>query len=184
MKKILLTSVAGVAFAVVITLGVLSVAQADSSTMDDAHAGRIRANCVNAQSTLNRVHENDALMRVNRGQLYELISTKLMATLNSRIALNQLDGTKLSQIAMAYNQSLDTFRTNYQVYEEQLSATLKIDCTKQPVAFYDAVADARTKRSAVHASVTDLNNEITSYSAAFDEFSAAYMNASKEVSAQ
>lgn len=184
MKKVFLTSAVAVILAVIMTLGVLSVAQADSSTMDDAHASRIRANCVTAQSTLNRVHASDALLRVNRGQLYELISTKLMATLNSRIALNRLDGSKLSQIAALYEQNLDTFRTTYQAYEEQLSSTLKIDCTKQPVTFYDSVNNTRTKRMAVHASITELNKQITDYSTVFNEFNAAYTAASKGVSAQ
>lgn len=172
------------AVSLVATLIILPIVRADPQPMDDAHANRIRTNCTTAQATLNRLHASDALLRVNRGQLYELISTKLMATLNSRIALNRLDGTKLTQISNTYNKSLDTFRTNYQVYEEQLSSTLKIDCTKQPVTFYDSVSDARTKRQAVHASIIELNNEITAYSAAFDEFSAAYTSASHEVSIQ
>jgi len=169
------------AIAAAIALTVLPVAHADSSTMDDAHANRIRANCLNAQTTLNRLHANDALLRANRGELYESISNKLMATLNSRIAINQLDGSKLSQITVAYNQTLDTFRADYIAYEEQLSSAMKIDCTKQPVAFYDAVNDARTKRNAVHASILTLNHQISDYSTAFDEFSAAYVAASKGV---
>lgn len=182
MKNIVRISTIIIAVSAVIALAVLSTVHADSGTMDDAHADRIRANCLNAQSTLNRLHANDALLRANRGELYESIATKLMATLNSRIALNQLDGAKLSQITVAYNQTLDAFRSSYITYEEQLSSAMKIDCTKQPVAFYDAVNDARVKRNAVHANIVTLNNQISEYSAAFDDFNTAFMAASKEVS--
>lgn len=173
-----------VASSAAITLGVLPIVRADSSEMDDAHIHRIQANCLIAQATLNRVHESDALLRVNRGQLYESISTKLMAALNSRIALNRRDDSKLSAITATYEQDLNTFRSNYQTYEEQLSAAMKIDCTKQPVAFYDAVALARTERNTVHESILTLNTEIKEYSSAFDEFKAAYLAANKETTGQ
>lgn len=184
MKNIFRLSIIAVAISVGATFVVLPVVRADSAPMDDAHANRIRANCLNAQATLNRLHASDALLRVNRGQLYESISNKLMATLNSRIALNQMDGSKLSQITATYNKDYTTFYNDYLVYEQQLSAALQIDCTKQPVAFYDAVNDARTKRNTFHSSVVELNKQLAAYSDAFNEFSAAYTAASKEVSAQ
>lgn len=184
MKNIFRLSILLVAISVVAAVVVFPIVRADSAPMDDAHANRIRANCLNAQATLNRLHESDALLRVNRGQLYESISTKLMATLNSRIALNQMDGSKLSQITTTYNKDYDTFYKAYQLYEQQLSAAMQINCTKQPIAFYDAVSDARTKRTAVHSSIVELNKQLTAYSDAFNEFDAAYTTASKEVSLQ
>lgn len=180
MKKASLSIGLVVATSLSVALGALPVVRADSPEMDDAHIRRIQADCLIAQSTLNRVHESDALLRVNRGQLYESISTKLMAALNSRIALNRRDDSKLSAITATYEQDLNTFRSNYQVYEEQLSTAMKIDCTKQPVAFYDAVTLARTERNTVHDSILTLNTEIKEYSTAFDEFKAAYLAAGKE----
>ncbi len=148
-----------------------AIAHADDQTpMTEAHITRIRNNCVDAQAMLNRLHAGDALQRVNQGQLYESISTKLMTPFNSRVVLAQLDGATLASLASTYDQQLTTFRTNYQQYEEGMSSLLAMNCTNQPVAFYDAVADVRAKRQTVHDSVTALQKTIQDYQNAFDEF--------------
>lgn len=147
-----------------------AAAQSGETEMTEAHIERIRSNCVEAQSTLNQLHASDALLRVNRGQLYEFISTKLMAPLNSRIALNRLDGASLISVSADYERQLSAFRLNYQAYEESMSALLKIKCTNQPVAFYDAVKATRQKREKVHESTTQLHTLIKLYKTEFETF--------------
>lgn len=108
----------------------------DVGPLSESHKARIAANCTSAKTSLQQLHRSDASLRVNRGQLYESISTKLMARLNSRLALNRLDGSELVAAAARYERSFTQFRTNYQAYEEQLSALLRINCKKQPEDFY------------------------------------------------
>lgn len=153
--------------------------QAEDTPMTEAHIARIRDNCLDAQSTLRQLHASDALLRVNRGQLYESISTKLMAPLNSRISLNRLDGVSLVAIAATYEGQLAYFRQSYQQYEEAMSQTLKINCTNQPVAFYDSVADARAKRKKVHESTTALHNTISDYRTDFEMFAKQFEGGSE-----
>jgi len=169
MKKLLVIGLGITALGSALFLSVAAKAD-DTPTMTEAHIERIRANCVEAQSTLGQLHASDALLRVNRGQLYESISTKLMAPLNSRVALNRLDGVGLVAAATSYEQGLASFRSNYQQYEEAMSRALKIDCIKQPVAFYDAVADARLKRKITHDNTLQLHTVIQEYKNAFEEF--------------
>jgi hypothetical protein len=159
-------------FAVAATAGVVwySSAHAQNNPMTEAHIERIRANCVEAQSTLGQLHASDALLRVNRGQLYESISTKLMAPLNSRVTLNRLNGVSLVSVATTYEGQLVYFRQSYQQYEEAMSQTLKINCMNQPVVFYDSVADVRTKRKKVHESTIALHNTIREYKNEFEAF--------------
>lgn len=135
---------------------------------------RIQSSCLSATTTLNQLHASDALLRVNRGQLYESISTKLMSKFNTRLTRNSFNATDLVTVTTSYNRTLDTFRTDYQAYEVQLSAALRIDCTKQPAEFYDAVASARTKRNQVHADIVQLDTNIDQYQAAFHSFEANY----------
>lgn len=164
--------------------GALNFAAAEETPpMDDAHIERIRANCTYAKATLDRVHESDALLRVNRGQLYESTSTRLIANLNSRIVLNRLDGTDLVKIASDYERGLTSFINNYRDYEQQSSRALSIDCTRQPVAFYDAVTSARQKRAVVYDSVTSLNSQANKYKDAFEKFATQYKTAAATVSA-
>lgn len=147
-----------------------STAGAEDALMTEAHIARIRANCVDAQSSLRQLHASDALLRVNRGQVYESMSTKLMATFNSRVALNRLDGLKLVSIAAQYETQLMNFRQNYQSYEESMSGLLKLNCINQPVAFYDSVAATRTMRKKVHDSTLLLHKTIRDYKNEFELF--------------
>jgi hypothetical protein len=149
--------------------GVIANAQ-EATPMTEVHIARIRANCIETQSSLNQLHATDALLRVNRGQLYESISTKLMAPLNARIGLNHLDGAMLVAIAADYERQLVEFRINYQQYEEAMSRTLKVNCTNQPVAFYDSVNETREKRKKVHDNTVTLQKTIQSYGTSFEAF--------------
>ena len=142
--------------------------------MTDEHIARIKANCNAAKVTMSRLHASDALLRVNRGQLFESISTKLMVPFNSRMALNQLDSGKLVSITSGYGKELDNFRTDYQHYEEAMSQLLQMDCTKQPVAFYDGVTDVRTKRANVHARAEALQKATRDYKDAFEAFASTF----------
>jgi flagellar biosynthesis chaperone FliJ len=96
-----------------------------------------------------------------------------MSPFNSRVALNNLNSSELVSIAATYQQQLASFRTNYQQYEETLSSALKMNCTDQPVAFYDKVADAREKRKKVHESTLQLKQSIETYKNAFTTFRGA-----------
>ena len=135
---------------------------------------QIKGECVLTKNTLNQLHASDALMRVNRGQIYEAMQTKLMDGFNGRVSNNNLDNTNLTTVTDSYESALDTFRLDYISYEEQLSAAINIDCSKQPVAFYDAVASARTKRTKVHEDVLKLNEYIDQYQAAVGQFEKDY----------
>lgn len=152
------------------SLGVFSSVQAQSVTpMSQDHVERIRANCIEAQSSLSRLHASDALLRVNRGQLYESILTKLMAPFNGRATANRHNSTQLITVTGDFERELNQFRASYISYEESLSDVLAMNCTNQPVVFYDTVNDARAKREIVHAHTTNLESMIKSYQSSFEE---------------
>jgi hypothetical protein len=123
---------------------------------------------------LNQLHASDALLRVNRGQIYESMSTKLMDRFNGRVSNNGFDNTNLVAITKSYGLMLDTFRLDYITYEKQLALAISIDCPNQPVEFYDAVLSARTKRSQVNADVIKLNQFIDQYQLAVNQFEKDY----------
>jgi hypothetical protein len=147
--------------------------------MTEAQIQRIRSNCVEAQSTLYQLHASDALLRVNRGQLYESMSTKLMEPFDSRLTLNSFNPSDLVSIAANYDAKLTEFRTDYQQYEEAMSRTLAMNCTNQPVAFYDSVADTRSKRTKVHDATLVLHQLIADYKNAFEAFAKNFKETDK-----
>lgn len=146
----------------------------DVAPLSDSHKARIVSNCTSAKASLQQLHRSDASLRVNRGQLYESISTKLMARLNSRIALNRLDGSELVAATVRYEQGLSNFRNNYQAYEEQLTALLRINCQKQPEQFYLQVLDVRERRKAVAWTIGELNRYTAEYYQIFERFAGGY----------
>lgn len=156
--------------AVVLSGSLLVYVSAQNTSMTDQQIDKIRANCVSAKNTLNQLHVSDALLRVNRGQVYELMSTKLMNRFNSRLANNSLNNNNLVVVTTSYESMLDTFRSDYITYEEQLSSAIAIDCSKQPVAFFDAISSARTERVKVHADILKLNGYIDQYQSAVTQF--------------
>lgn len=159
-----------VASLIVALLVVAGSSPVKAETMTDAHTERIRSNCIGAKDSLNRLHTSDALLRVNRGQLYESLTTKLITPFNSRVALNQLDNKQLVAVASDYKTALSSFRQDYIEYEKQLAAAIKIDCQKQPVSFYDAVSSARSKRLVVYDDILKLGQYIDDYESEFTKF--------------
>lgn len=153
---------------------------ADSGTpMTEAHIAQIRSNCTAAQASLTQLHLSDALMRVNRGQLYESISSRLMVPFNSRIAQYTQRNVNLVSLTSTYDGQLTTFSNAYKQYEEAMTKALKIDCKNQPVAFYDAVADARAKRALTHDSVVAIQKTIKDYAAEFEIFAKNFQEGTK-----
>lgn len=140
------------------------------SILSDEQLQRISNNCVSIKNTLNQLHATDALLRVNRGQVYEAMSTKLMDRFNSRLTSNNLDAVGTTAVTNSYKNALATFRTDYQAYERQLSAAIKIDCDQKPAEFHAATQDAREKRDKVHQDVIRLHQYIDDYRSAVNDF--------------
>ena len=147
--------------------------------LTDVQIGLIRANCLATQSTIGRIHANDGLLRVNLGRQFEVISARLMAPMNSRIALNKLDNVEMTKTTVAYNAELERFRSLYQAYEQVMSDALSKNCQNQPVAFYDTITTARTNRQAVRDSVVKLQELVRQYNDQFDAFSAKVLAPTK-----
>ena len=161
-------------FAAILSGITLLNVSADNVLMTSQQIEQIRNNCVLSKSTLNQLHASDALLRVNMGQVYESMSTKLMARFNSRVVKNGFSNTSLVVTTTSYEQMLDVFRSDYIIYEEHLTSAINIDCTNQPVAFYDAIDLARSKRSQVYSDVVNLNQYIDQYQSAVSQFAKDY----------
>ncbi|MFZ2125698.1 MAG: hypothetical protein WA087_02645 [Candidatus Saccharimonadales bacterium] len=165
-----------------ITLGlalILSIAPvfnvaAQSIAMNSAQTEIIRSNCVSAKTKLKQLQASDALLRVNMGQTYETILTKLMEKLNGRLSSNDYGNGDFVSISINYRSTLDSFRSDYIAYEKQLSSAIDIDCSSQPVSFYDAVVLAQTKRGQVHGDITKLNQFAAKYESTLGQFEKNY----------
>lgn len=157
--------IAGVA-SVIIAISVT----AQSTSITASQRELIIANCTEIKTTLNQLHASDAILRVNAGQNYESILTKLMKRFNERAELNNMISNELEVTTTEFERLLNSFRTNYVNYEQRLSATIDIDCVSQPQVFYDSLALARMRRNDLHDSVQQLNLALESYKGLLDKF--------------
>lgn len=151
-----------------------SFARSDENITQEKIA-RIRDHCVENQASLNRLHQTDAFLRTNRGNLYRTISDKLMVPLNQRLVANRLDGGNLITIAADFDTEYDRFYTAYIAYDNALTELLAVDCSKQPVTFYNALLEARTKRAELSSSNQKLKRLIRQYGDAFGVFKTAQL---------
>lgn len=165
--------------AVAVMAALASHAVHAQTTLPEEQIQHIRQNCVTAQTTLTRLHASDGLLRVNSGKLYEIFSTKLMAPLNSRIALGRHGGLKLSAITLEYDRQLDAFRSSYSQYEDTMSRTRKIDCADKPVEFYEGIQLTREQRKKLYQDTETLASLLESYRTEFENFAKEFEEANK-----
>lgn len=131
---------------------------------------RIKSRCTENQAALNRLHQTDAFLRNDRGNLYRTIGDKLMVPLNRRLASNRLDGGAFLTITSDYNAEYNRFYRAYIDYDNALSIVLETDCNREPVAFYNALLDAREKRIKLSESNLQIKELIRQYGTTFSTF--------------
>lgn len=126
------------------------------------------------KATVNQLHASDALLRVNRGQIYESMASNLMDRFNDRLGSNRLDNKAMVSVTGDYRTGLNSFRTNYIKYEQKLAQALRIDCVTQPVEFYNVLQEARQLRTTVHEDVKALHELIDDYRSSVNGFMINY----------
>ena len=172
-----------IVIAVVVSLATVvfstHTAYAEDFTLTDEQKQQITTNCVAIKNSLNQLHASDALLRVNRGQVYESMASKLMDRVNARLSSNNLDAKAMTTVTDNYRAALADFRTNYIQYEQKLSETLRIDCTKSPEQFHASILATRELRSLVHEDVTRLHRFIDDYRSSVSDFLLNYQRISE-----
>ena len=166
----------------VLFLGALLAFTSTPTHADDLtpeQAERVKTSCVAIKNSLNQLHASDALLRVNRGQVYESMASKLMDTFNSRLSNNSLDNKAMITVTANYRTALNTFRTDYIAYEQKLSETIRIECATQPNTFHASLQQARTLRETVHQDVEKLHNFINDYRSSVNSFLVNYERVSQ-----
>jgi hypothetical protein len=170
MMRTLFVLLSAAALTVLLGFTAQTVNAQSAEPLSSEQIDRIKSNCTTIKSTLSQLHASDALLRVNRGQVYESLASKLMDPFNSRLSNNRLDSKATSVVTSSYRTALDTFRADYKNYEEELSNAIAIDCTKQPELFYTTIEEARTLRTKVHDDIVKLHRYIDDYRTTVGDF--------------
>ena len=129
---------------------------------DIQRADTIRANCKAAQSVMQRIARSDKSDRLNRGPAYEKM-LKLMYSFNARVAANNKSFPELGNITAKFEKESENFRNDYNQYDDAINRAIQTDCVNQPVTFYEALVDARTKRALTHTKEMTLDDLMNQY---------------------
>ncbi len=146
--------------------------QVDSET---ATIARLEENCDTIKTTLRRIHTNDALLRVNMGQMYSGLSSQFMARLNSRLAINRINSPELVDITGRFEDQRTEFSKNYTSYESAMSDLINTDCRNQPVKFYAALLKARDERANLSTSVRAMNSRVSEYQVGVENLQQSFL---------
>lgn len=152
----------------VLVFAASSPVRADDLSSDQIE--RIKTNCVSIKSSLSQLHVSDALLRVNRGQIYESMGTNLMDAFNGRLGGARLDNKAMVAVTEQYRTALADFRADYIAYEQKLSTALKIDCRSKPQTFHNTIGEARELRKEVYADIQGLHRVIDDYRSSVGSF--------------
>lgn len=141
----------------------LVTAQSQSTNLSADQISTIKASCTSVKDTLNQLHTNDALIRVNRGQIYESLLTKLMQRFNNRLSNNNIANSNLVITTQEYESALKLFREDYIKYDEELTKLVKMNCINNPEEFYYEIQKVRSLRKLVNSHAIKLNQLIDQY---------------------
>ena len=112
---------------------------------------------------IKNIHTNDALTRVNVGQRYNSISTKLMARLNGRLAINKLDSSKLVNITNEFESTRLKFNSNYNDYDTAMTDLQRANCSNNVADYYQKLTVAREARNKLSEDVKVLDELLVRY---------------------
>lgn len=141
------------------------ISYAQAADLSPEKESVVKQTCVSAQTVLQRIQHNDAATRVNRGQGYETIVSRLMVPLNTRTTSNEYNNTAplLIDTTKNFQQALDNFKEDYENYDNAVSAALRTKCQDKPADFYGYLEDARSERQKVSNDITNLAGLIGQY---------------------
>lgn len=168
-RSISIVSVAGILM-LSFSLFMTTITTAQAEPLSDRQRSKIQAECAQIKGSLSQLHASDALLRVNRGQTYESLSSRLMNPFNARLNASGLDSKAMTTHTTQYTAALTSFRAQYISYEKKLSEALRIDCRKDAGSFYTAVLEARELRQDVHKDVEKLHSIIDDYGTSVSDF--------------
>lgn len=145
---------------------------AAAEPLNDTQIEMIRQNCLAAQGSMQRLEQSEAVSRRNRGVSYES-ALRLMAALNSRIAINKLNAPNLSSITSDVEKKRTEFTEKYLAYNNSFTVTMKLaNCREQPVTFYDYLTQTRELRTALSSTIDDIDRLLDQYQVELDSLKA------------
>jgi len=127
----------------------------------------IMMNCRETKSILTRLEKADISTRLNRGADYDKLLS-LMFAMNARLASNKIAAPELADITAQFGSEVAEFRSNYDIYNDDLGKANDIDCYAKPIEFYERLENIRRSRAKLHENVKHLRQLADDYIDGFE----------------
>lgn len=148
---------------IITALVLVGLAGAARATVSGDKVGLIMSRCQSVKTSIKQMQKRDAQTRVNLGRNYEYVLSKLMTSMNSRLAANNKYAGDLLSIAASFSENLGYFKKNYVIYDQRITKILNIDCVSRPQEFYEELEKARRDRFEVRYNYSKLQEIIDEY---------------------
>lgn len=150
-----------------LSIAVCSVVSLPASAAEPSES-LIKANCQQSQSILNQIEKSDAVIRINRGRVYN-DAQDLLYAMSARLTDNRVSIPNISTIMSDYDHALAEFRKNYNDYDDKLNDLIEMKCAEKPSDFYDQLKDLRDTRKTLGENVKKLDQLIKDYDQAITD---------------
>ena len=141
------------------------VAFAQTLNLSQDKLDTIKSRCSNSQFALEQIERRDAVSRINRGRAYDQLLRQISA-FNSRFAYNKISSPDLLQITSDIETAVDSFRSDYDTYDNDITSALHTDCKNDPRKYYEHIVQARVDRAAIGTQVQVISDLTEKYRAA------------------
>jgi hypothetical protein len=122
-------------------------------TLDPERLSLIREHCTVLQTSLDQLQRRDLVARTNRGREYESVIAQLGA-FSQRLRNNSKSSQSLDETLGKIKTTVDSFRSNYVEYDNNMNILRQIDCRNQAADFAVALQRTGIMRAQVGAEVT------------------------------
>ncbi len=156
MKKFL-ASIALVATALLAVLASFNYAKAETNTDPTSEQiNAIKKNCAIIKDNLKSIQYEDSRVRVHLGRYYDTIQSNFITPLNIALIGNNISNINLIENQTNFVTARSKFASDYIAYQKGLEELVSLDCTVEPVRFYNKLTSVREKRAKVANSTTKL----------------------------
>lgn len=128
-------------------------------TLEQRDQQRIISQCTNAQSKLRALKQQSTTVIDNRVKIYRQVDAKLWITIG-KLKLAGKDTFELEKQRNALAQSVATFQSTAQQYQQVLDDAALINCKSDPAGFKSLLETARDYRKALRSQITQIREAV------------------------
>ena len=128
----------------------------ESTSITTAELNAIKENCATIHDNLKNVQYEDSRVRVHLGRYYETILTNFITPLNATLVSNNTPNVSLIENQSNFVSTRDKFSSDYITYQKNLEELVSIDCSVEPLRFYNKLVSVREMRAKVATDTTKL----------------------------